>query len=269
MLLAIDIGNTNITFGLVDGGSIVATRRSGTARATTADEMELLIDGLMELDGAGLDAVDAAATCSVVPAQTAMVETVANRRGLPILVATSGTVPLAVRVDRPGEVGPDRIVNALAAQRLYGCPAVVVDMGTATTYDCVGPDGAFVGGAIAPGMKLGLEALAANTARLPRIDLRTPDRAIGRDTVTAMQSGTVFGYQAAVTGLLDRIRRELAELAGVPLDEVLGILTGGLSIEPWARDVAGVEVIDPDLTLKGLAILYAEVAGGEPLAGTQ
>jgi type III pantothenate kinase len=118
-------------------------------------------------------------------------------------------------------------------------------------------------------MKLGLEALAANTARLPRIDLRTPDRAIGRDTVTAMQSGTVFGYQAAVTGLLDRIRRELAELAGVPLDEVLGILTGGLSIEPWARDVAGVEVIDPDLTLKGLAILYAEVAGGEPLAGTQ
>ena len=120
-----------------------------------------------------------------------------------------------------------------------------------------GADGAFLGGAIAPGMKLGLEALAANTARLPRIELRTPDRAIGRDTVSAMQSGTVFGYQAAVTGLLARIRRELAEQTGTSLDDVHGILTGGLSIEPWARDVDGVEVIDPDLTLKGLAILYA------------
>jgi type III pantothenate kinase len=164
-------------------------------------------------------------------------------------------------------VGPDRIVNALAAQRLYGTPAVVVDMGTATTYDCVGADGAFLGGAIAPGMKLGLEALAANTARLPRIELRTPDRAIGRDTVSAMQSGTVFGYQAAVTGLLARIRRELAEQTGTSLDGVHGILTGGLSIEPWARDVDGVEIIDPDLTLKGLAILYSEVAGGAPLEG--
>jgi type III pantothenate kinase len=142
-------------------------------------------------------------------------------------------------------------------------------MGTATTYDCVGADGAFLGGAIAPGMKLGLEALAANTARLPRIELRTPDRAIGRDTVSAMQSGTVFGYQAAVTGLLARIRRELAEQTGTTLDGVRGILTGGLSIEPWARDVDGVEIIDPDLTLKGLAILYAEIAGGEPVDGSR
>jgi len=269
MLLAIDIGNTNVTLGLVEGGSIVATRRAATHRATTVDELELLLDGLLGLDDQSLDGVRAAVMCSVVPAQAAMVEAVADRRALPILVATSGTVPLAVRVDRPGEVGPDRIVNALAAQRLYGCPAVVVDMGTATTYDAVGPDGAFVGGAIAPGLVLGLEALASHTARLPRIELRTPDRAIGRDTVAAMQSGTVFGYQAAVTGLLARIRRELAEQAAVPIDQVRGILTGGLSMEPWARDVEGVGVIDPDLTLKGLAILYAEVAGGEPLAGAR
>ena len=177
---------------------------------------------------------------SVVPAQTAMWENVADRRGIPILVAGAGTVPIAQRVDRPGEVGPDRIVNALAAQRLYGTPAVVVDIGTATTFDCVGPDGAFVGGAIAPGLKLGLEALAGSTARLPRIELRTPDRAIGRDTVSAMQRGTVFGYQALVNGLLARIRRELAESSGVALDSVHGILTGGLSAEPWARDVEGV-----------------------------
>jgi type III pantothenate kinase len=269
MLLAIDIGNTNITLGLVSGGAIVAVRRAGTHRSTTVDELELLLDGLLGLDGRSLDGVTSAALASVVPEQTMMVEAVANRRGIPILVATAGTVPIAVRVERPGEVGPDRIVNALAAQRLYGCPAVVVDMGTATTLDCVGPDGAFVGGAIAPGLKLGLEALASHTARLPRIELRTPDRAIGRDTIGAMQSGTVFGYQALVVGLLARIRRELADQAGIPVDQVRVILTGGLSAEPWARDIEGVEVIDPDLTLKGLAILYAEVAGGEPVDGSR
>ncbi len=269
MLLAIDIGNTNITLGLVSGGAIVAVRRAGTHRSTTVDELELLLDGLLGLDGRSLDGVTSAALASVVPEQTMMVEAVANRRGIPILVATAGTVPIAVRVERVGEVGPDRIVNALAAQRLYGCPAVVVDMGTATTLDCVGPDGAFVGGAIAPGLKLGLEALASHTARLPRIELRTPDRAIGRDTIGAMQSGTVFGYQALVVGLLARIRRELADQAGTPVDQVRVILTGGLSAEPWARDIEGVEVIDPDLTLKGLAILYAEVAGGEPVDGSR
>ena len=269
MLLAIDIGNSNITLGLVEGGSIAATRRAGTHRATTVDELELLLDGLLALDGRSLDGASGAALVSVVPAQTAMVEAVADRRGLPILVAAPGTIPIAIRVDRPGEVGPDRIVNALAAQRLYGCPAVVVDMGTATTYDCVGPDGAFLGGAIAPGLRVGIEPLGGTTARLPRIELRTPDRAIGRDTVSAMQSGTVFGYQAAVTGLLARIRRELAEQTGTSLDAVKGILTGGLANEPWARDVDGVEVIDPDLTLKGLAILYAEVAGGEPVDGSR
>jgi type III pantothenate kinase len=267
MLLAVDIGNTNITLGLVDGGAIVAVRRAATHRATTVDEMELLLDGLLGLDGRSLDGVTAASLASVVPSQTMLVEAVADRRGLPILVATAGTVPLAIRVDRPGEVGPDRLVNALAAQRLYGCPAVVVDMGTATTLDCVGRDGAFVGGAIAPGLKLGLEALATHTARLPRIELRTPDRAIGRDTVGAMQGGTVFGYQALVVGLTARIRKELAELAGTTVEGVRVILTGGLAAEPWARDVEGVETIDPDLTLKGLAILYSEVAGGEPLDG--
>ena len=122
-------------------------------------------------------------------------------------MAAAGTVPLAVRVDRPGEVGADRLVNALAAARLYGTPAVVVDFGTATTLDCVAADGAYVGGAIAPGLELGLEALAARTAKLPRIELRAPDRAIGRDTVSAMQSGTVFGYQALATGLLRRVRQ--------------------------------------------------------------
>jgi len=267
MLLAVDIGNTNLTIALLDRGALVAVRRAGTHRATTSDELELLLGGLLDLDERSLDDVTAVALTSVVPSQAMMVEDVANRRGIPILVAGVGTIPVAIRVDRPGEVGPDRIVNALAAQRLYGTPAVVIDCGTATTIDAVGADGAFIGGAIAPGLKIGLEALAARTAKLPRVDLRTPDRAIGRDTVSAMQAGTVFGYQALVAGLLARIRRELAEQAGVRPDEVHAILTGGLAAEPWARDVEGVTVIDPDLTLKGLAILYAEVAGGDPLDG--
>jgi type III pantothenate kinase len=162
-------------------------------------------------------------------------------------------------------VGADRLVNALAAARLYGTPAVVVDFGTATTFDCVGADGAYIGGAIAPGLELGLEALAARTAKLPRIELRAPDRAIGRDTVSAMQSGTVFGYQALATGLLARIRRELADLSGIEPAAVKTILTGGLSAAPWAADLDGVDAIDPDLTLRGLAILHAEVTGGERL----
>ena len=251
MLLAIDIGNTNITVGLVRGGAIVATRRAATTAAMTADEVELLLDGFLRLDDASFADVGAIACASVVPALTAAVEAVAARRDRPLVVATAGTVPIAVRVDRPSDVGADRLVNALAAARLYGTPAVVVDFGTATTFDCVGPDGAYVGGAIAPGLELGLEALATRTAKLPRVELRAPDRAIGRDTVSAMQSGTIFGYQALASGLLVRLRRELADLAGIEPAAVKAILTGGLSAAPWAPASSGVDAIDPDLTLRG------------------
>ncbi len=179
MLLAIDIGNTNITVGLIRGGagaaaSLVATRRAVTPARMSTDELELLLDGFLRLDDASFADVGAIACASVVPALTAAVETLCARRERPLVVATAGTVPIAVRVDRPGEVGADRLVNALAAARLYGTPAVVVDLGTATTFDCVGPDGAYVGGAIAPGLELGLEALAARTAKLPRIELARP-----------------------------------------------------------------------------------------------
>jgi len=265
MLLAIDAGNTNITFGLFRGGVLVAARRSATNARATVDELELLVDGLLRLDGASLAEVSALACASVVPAVTANLEAVAVRRALPMVVASAGTVPLPVRVDRPGEVGADRLVNALAAARLHGTPAIVVDFGTATTFDCVALDGAYVGGAIAPGLELGLEALAARTAQLPRIELRTPDRAIGRNTIAAMQSGTVFGYQALVSGLLERLRRELAEAAGVEPASVKAILTGGLAAAPWAAGLHGIDANDPDLTLKGLAILHAEISGGEPL----
>jgi type III pantothenate kinase len=265
MLLALDVGNTNITLGVFRAGALLTTRRAATDARATTDQLELLLDGLLRLDGMTVGDVEAIALASVVPALTAALEAVAERRDRPLIVAGPGTMPLAIRVDRPADVGADRLVNALAAARLHGAPAVVVDFGTATTLDCVAADGAYVGGAIAPGLELGLEALAARTAKLPRIELRAPDRAIGRDTVSAMQAGTVFGYQALAAGLLDRVRRELADANGVLPADVKAILTGGLSAAPWARALDGIDAIDPDLTLKGLAILHAEVGGGEPL----
>src|SRR5215218_2757950 len=211
VLLAVDVGNTNVTIGSFRNGSLVAVRRASTPRAGTADELELLLEGLLRLDDAAFADVSAIVVASVVPAVGAALEAVAARRERPLLVAGAGTVPLPIRVDRPGDVGPDRLVNALAASRLHGTPAVVIDLGTATTFDCVAHDGAFVGGAIAPGVELALASLASGTARLRRVDLRTPERAIGRDTAAAIQSGTVFGHVAMVQGVLSRARRELAD----------------------------------------------------------
>lgn len=265
MLLAVDIGNSNITTGLFRNGSLVGSRRAGSHARSTADELAHLLDALLRLDDASFADVSAIAACSVVPALTVGLETLATRLERPLLAASAGTVPVAVRTERPAEVGPDRLVNALAVSRLHGTPAIVADFGTATTLDCVAADGAFVGGAIAPGLELGLEALAARTAKLPRVELRTPDRVISRDTVSAIQAGAVLGYQALANGLIGRARGELAALSGTSPDDVRVVLTGGLSAAPWALDLSGVDAIDPDLTLKGLAILHAEVGGGQPL----
>jgi type III pantothenate kinase len=265
MLLAVDIGNSNVTIGLVRSGALIATRRAGTVPQATADELEMLLEGLLRLDDLSFADVASVACVSVVPSLTATLEAVAARRERPIVVASAGNVPIPIRVDRPEAVGADRLINVLAAQRLYGTPAVVADFGTATTFDCAAGDGAYVGGAIAPGLELGLEALAARTAKLPRVDLRAPDRAIARETVGAIQAGAVLGYQALTNGLLRRIRRELADTAGVEPEAVRTILTGGLSQAQWVRGLERIDAIDPDLTLKGLAILNAEVTGGQPL----
>ncbi len=265
MLLAIDVGNSNVTIGSFRNGSLAAVRRAATPRSATPDELEVLLEDLLHLDDSAFGDVSAIVCASVVPALSGALEAVAARRERPLLLASAGTVPIPVRVDRPSDVGADRLVNSLAVARLYGTPAVVVDLGTATTFDCVASDGAFVGGAIAPGIEVGLDALASRTAKLPRVELRSPDRAIGRDTASAIQSGAVLGYQALVTGLLARIRRELADAADVSAGEVHVVLTGGLSQGAWAGALDGVEAIDPELTLKGLAILHAEVAGGQPL----
>jgi type III pantothenate kinase len=265
VLLAVDVGNTNVTIGSFRNGSLVAVRRASTPRGGTTDEVEILVEGLLRLDDTAFADVSAVVAASVVPAVSTALEAVTARRERPLLLAGAGTVPLPIRVDRPGDVGADRLVNALAASRLHGTPAIVVDLGTATTFDCVAHDGAFVGGAIAPGVELGLAALASGTARLPRVELRIPERAIGRDTAAAIQSGTVLGHVAMVQGLLGKARRELADAADMAPADVHVVLTGGLSRAPFAASIEGVESVDPDLTLKGLAILHAEVAGGQPL----
>jgi type III pantothenate kinase len=264
MLLVIDVGNTNVTTALVVGGRLLTARRASTQRAATVDELDLLLGGLLGLDDAGWGDVEAIAATSVVPTVSHGIEAVGRRRERTVLMAGPGVLPLAIRVDRPGDVGTDRLVNALAAYRLHGGPIVVADCGTATTVDAVGPDGAFLGGAIAPGLQLGLDALSARTAKLPLVELRQPDRAIGRDTVSALQSGSIFGYQALVAGLLARVRRELGEMTATDPGRISTIVTGGLSAAPWVRGL-GADVVDPDLTLKGLAIMFAEVGGGEAL----
>ncbi len=261
MLLAIDIGNTHLRVRTTRDGAATATRRAATpAASATSDDLELLLAGLLELDGLQLDQARAVVVASTVPALVTSLEELADRRAIPCIVASAGTLPLPVRVDRPGDVGPDRLVNAFAAAREYGTPAIVVDCGTATTLDTVDRTGAFIGGAIAPGMDMGLAALAAGTARLPRVDARLPDAAIGRDTAAAIRAGTVLGHRVMIEGLVARMRDELAGAGGAP-GEVRVIMTGGLAALPWARTVHGVDAIDPDLTLRGLVLFHGAVAG--------
>ncbi len=263
MLLAISAGNSNLHLGVARDGRLVATRRVATNPAATPDELDILLAGLLALDHVDLGNVHRIAFASSVPTVAAAIEAVADRRGIPCLVAEPGTLPMPVHVDRPGEVGPDRLVDAFAAARLHGTPAVVVDCGTATTVNAVDAAGAFVGGAIAPGLRLGLDALAAGTARLPRVEADPQEIAIGRDTAAAIRAGTVLGHRILIEGLVARTRTELAAAGDGAPGRIVAILTGGLSALPWARTVEGIDVIDPDLALRGLIAFDDAVAEGE------
>jgi len=263
MLLVIDAGNSHVTVGRAEGGALVSSRRAATRPGATTDELEILLEDLLGLDASSLAAIAAVAVASSVPALEEVFAAIAERRGIRYAIAAAGTIPMVIDVERPAEVGPDRLVNAYAAVHLLGTPAVVVDCGTATTFDAVDARGAFVGGAIAPGLQLGLEALAARTARLPLVELRVPDVTLGRDTASAIRGGAVLGHRMMIEGLLGRMRRELAADAGIAPHQVRAILTGGLSRLPWARAIEGLDGIDPDLTLKGLVHFHRTVAGEE------
>jgi type III pantothenate kinase len=249
VLLAIDVGNTGIKLGLFEADRLCRTWRWATDRQRMPDEYAALLSWALNLDELSLGRIERTVLCSVVPQITQTLTMLADRylEG-PILTVTS-EIETGVRlaVDNPREVGGDRIANAIAARALYGAPAVVVDFGTATNFDVIGPDGAFMGGSFAPGIQSSIDGLLARAARLQRFDLVAPPSVIGTNTVACLQSGTVFGYAGLVEGLLARIR---AELGVDPF--VIG--TGGL-VDVVASQTNAFSVVDRDLTLQGLRLL--------------
>lgn len=262
MLVAVDAGNSEVKLALVRDGRVVAMRRAASRARTAAYDAEgMLLDtlggrGAVDLSRAA-ETIEAIVMVSVVPPWTEAVMELARRLGRPMLHATHATVPLPVALAQPERIGADRLVGAFAALRLHGAPVIIVDLGTATTIDAVGPEGSFRGGAIAPGPELGLAALASGTAQLPRVALAVPTRAIGRDTAEAVVSGVVLGHVGVVREIVTRIFDELSEDAAT---RPKVIATGGLSAAPWAALLQGlVDVIDPRLTLKGLALLHTEL----------
>jgi len=272
-LLAADIGNTNVTMGLFEDDRLVRSWRTITRANATPDEVAATLTGLLALDAHQLNELDAVALASVVPPLTETWERlVIERIGVePTIVdAVSLEGTLTIRIDRPAEAGADRLANALAARVEFGGPAIVVDLGTSTNFDLVDADGAYIGGAIAPGMGLSLEALVGRASKLPRIELRRPPSAIGTNTVHAMQSGTVLGYIGLVSGLLTALRGELVERSPSEA-RVTVIATGGYTHQPWLRDVPGIDAVEPDLTLRGIRYAWQAVRsrGASAASGIQ
>ena len=260
-LLAADLGNTNITLGLFDHERLIGSWRASSRSAATADELAALTSSLLGLDGHRLSDLDSVAIASVVPPLTGTFERfLRDRVGLVPVTVDAGTLEgiLSIEIDRPAEAGADRLCNALAAGTEFGGPAIVIDLGTSTNFDLVNHEGAYIGGAIAPGLGLSLEALAGSASKLPRIELRRPPRAIGTNTVHAMQSGTVLGYIGLVSGLLTALRGELLERSPAG-SRVTVVATGGYTHETWLRDVPGIDAIEPDLTLRGIRYAHAAI----------
>jgi type III pantothenate kinase len=262
-LLAADIGNTNLTLGLFVDDELVGSWRATSRATATADEMAALTTQMLAMDGHRLSELDAVALASVVPPLTSAFERFLRERGSlePAIVdAASLRDVLPIEIDRPAEAGADRLCNALAAQIEFGGPAIVVDLGTSTNFDVVSAEGAYIGGAIAPGLGLSLEALVGYASKLPRIDLQRPPHAIGANTVHAMQSGTVLGYIGLVSGLLTALRGELIERSPAG-SRVTVIATGGYTYETWLREVPGIDAIEPDLTLRGIRYAWDRIRG--------
>jgi type III pantothenate kinase len=270
-LLAVDIGNTNLTLGLFEDERLAGSWRATTRAEATPDEMAAQCGDLLALGDARLSDVDAAAVASVVPPLTATLAEALGTRfrpGVETLVVDAASLQgvLAIEIERPSEAGADRLCNALAARTEFGGPAIVIDLGTSTNFDLVSAEGAYIGGAIAPGLGLSLEALVGRASKLPRIELRRPARAIGTSTVAAMQSGTVLGYIGLVSGLLTALRGELVERS--PADVRISVIaTGGYTNAEWLREVPGIDAVEPDLTLRGVRYAYAAIraaAGAKP-----
>jgi type III pantothenate kinase len=250
MLLAIDVGNTNIVYGLFDGETLVHKFRVESARGRTADEYAVTLRSLLAMRGVEPGAVDAAILACVVPSLTEpMLRLVQSAFGREAIVVGPGIRSgMAILIENPREVGADRIADAVAGYDRAKGGVVVVDFGTSTNFDVVTPKGEYLGGVLAPGLQISAEALFLRAAKLPRVEITKPPRVVGRNTVHAMQSGIVYGYVGLVDGLVDRILSEL----GYPC---MVIATGGLAslIAPLSRTI---QHVDDELTLVGLRILY-------------
>jgi type III pantothenate kinase len=245
VLLAVDVGNTQTVFGLYDGDALRSQWRIATEPRRTGDELGLALAGFLDLDG-----VDGVALSCTVPALVASYEEFASRWAeAPVLVLGPGVkTGMPIRYDDPREVGPDRIANAVAARERYGAPAIVVDFGTSTNFDVVSTEGEYVGGVLAPGVEISMDALFARAARLFKVDYAEPPSVIGKTTAQALQSGLVYGFASQVDGIVERIRGELGS-------DARAIATGGLAdlIVPHARTI---ERVDPDLTLEGVRLVW-------------
>src|SRR5213592_4306175 len=245
MLLAVDVGNTQTVVGLYDGDRLTEQRRLATDASRTGDELGALLGEMLDLES-----VDGICLSSTVPALVREFELFAERWAkAPILVVGPGAkTGIPVRYDDPREVGPDRVVNAVAARDRYGSPCIAVDFGTSTNFDVVSADGEYVGGVLAPGIEISMDALFERAARLRKVDFVEPPSVIGKTTVAALQSGVVYGFAGQVDGIVTAIRGELGT-------DARAIATGGLAelIEPHATTI---ERIDPFLTLEGLRLVW-------------
>lgn len=250
VILAVDVGNTQTVLGVFEGGKLDGHWRLSTDAALTADEVRIKIGGLLAAEGLSWDDLDRMIVASVVPNLTVTYEEVALRTtgAAPLIVGPGLKTGMQIRYDNPHEVGADRIANGVAAYRLFGGPVVVVDFGTATTIDVIAEDGAYLGGAIAPGVETSADALFTRAARLSRVDLEPPDRVIGTNTRMSVQAGLLLGEAAMVDGLVRRVWDELGVRTRV-------IATGGLA-ERMAPLCDTIDEVDADLTLKGLGFIW-------------
>ncbi len=250
MLLAIDIGNTNVTLGVFDGEQLRGTWRMASNINEMGDEYAALLLSMLSHSGIKASDIKEAAICSVVPPLVSTWEDLLKRyfEVTPLVIRAGVKTGVRIVYPNPREVGADRIVNCAAAHHLYKGPVIVVDMGTATSFDVVSKEGDFIGGVIAPGIAIAAQALYTRTAQLPRVELIAPEKAIGTTTVSAMQSGIVFGYIGLVEGLVTRIQRELPEKA-------LVIATGGYA-DLIARGSKVIDDTNADITLVGLRLIY-------------
>lgn len=255
MLLAIDVGNTNVTIGVFEGDRLVHNWRLAALRERTADELGIFVTRLFEQTKVDIASVSGIVVASVVPPLTRPMEEMCERYfGRTALLVDAGNAGIPITYYPAVDVGADRIVNAVAAREKYGrrppVSLIVVDFGTGTTFDVISREGEYVGGIICPGIGISAEALFQRAARLPRVEVRRPDAVIGQTTVNAMQSGLFFGYVEMVDGLVRRIKGELPDPA-----ETTVIATGGLA-NVLAGETASIQYVDPDLTLDGLRRIW-------------